>query len=89
MRAFEYVSPTTLEQAVDLLSNKRDATAVLAGGTDLLALMKDEVISPKRIVNLKGIDRLGYISYRKGTELRLGALVTFQQILEHAEVRER
>ena len=51
MRPFEFASPQTREQAVRLLGSDGRA-AVLAGGSDLLALMKDGVETPKRLVNL-------------------------------------
>ena len=53
MQPFEYASPTTNEQAVGLLGTAWGQAEVLAGGTDLLALMKDDVIHPKRLVNIK------------------------------------
>src|SRR6185369_264007 len=55
MRAFEYVSPDKKEQAVSLLSSNWDEALPLAGGTDLLALMKDDIVTPKRLVNIKDI----------------------------------
>src|SRR5436309_15179452 len=58
MRAFEYASATTKEQAVQLLGASWDDAAVLAGGTDLISLMKDDVVHPKRLVNIKEIKDL-------------------------------
>ena len=88
MRAFEYASPTTKEQAVALLGPSPNDSAVLAGGTDLLALMKDEVIAPKRVVDLSGIEELRGIRYDRASGLRLGALATFEELLDHAELRK-
>src|SRR2546430_16712187 len=62
MRPFEYVSPTTKAQAVSLLGASWGGTEILAGGTDLLALMKDDIVSPKRLVNIKNIRDLRGIS---------------------------
>lgn len=87
MRAFEYASPTTKQQAVGLLSSRWGETEVLAGGTDLLSLMKDEVVSPKRLVNIKQIRELQGITFNPKTGLRLGALVTIQQVLDDAQVQ--
>lgn len=87
MRGFEYASPTTKEQAVGLLGKDWADADVLAGGTDLLALMKDDVVSPKRLVNIKDIHELrGITVSSKG--LRIGALVTIQELTDHAQVRE-
>ena len=63
MNAFEYASPSTKKNAVELLSEKPDKTVVLAGGTDLLSLMKDNVAAPERVVSIKSIGDLGGISY--------------------------
>jgi len=85
MRAFEYANPTTKEQAVGLLGSSWGDAEVLAGGTDLLALMKDDVVHPKRLVNIKGIHELGGINPSK-TSLRIGATVTIQQLIDNAQV---
>ena len=58
MRPFEYVSPSSRAQAVSLLGTAWGNTEILAGGTDLLALMKDDVVAPKRLINIKEIKDL-------------------------------
>lgn len=88
MRAFEYASPTTKEQTVALLGNKWGEIEVLAGGTDLLSLMKDDVSQPKRLVNIKGIKELQGIQYVPAKGLRMGALVTLQELVENAAVKK-
>src|SRR5882672_10308952 len=49
MRAFEYASPASLDQAIRLLGNSWDDAAPLAGGTDLICLLKDDIVAPKRL----------------------------------------
>jgi xanthine dehydrogenase YagS FAD-binding subunit len=85
MQAFEYVSATKKEQVAPLLA---DRGSILAGGTDLLALMKDDVVAPKRLVNIKQIDALRGISYQPGNGLRIGALVTIAELAADAGVRQ-
>jgi xanthine dehydrogenase YagS FAD-binding subunit len=87
MQAFEYANPTTLQEALGLLSSKWGEADVLAGGTDLLSLMKDYLATPKRLVNIKGIKELGGIQTSK-TGLRIGSTVTLEELLENAEVRK-
>jgi xanthine dehydrogenase YagS FAD-binding subunit len=87
MQKFEYASPTTIQQAVALLGNEWGAAEVLAGGADLLALMKDFIVTPKRLVNIKDIKELKGIQMSGGA-LRLGALTTFEEILDHAQVKQ-
>ncbi len=88
MRAFEYVSPNTKEQAVSLFGASWSDAEVLAGGTDLLALMKDEVVAPKRLVNIKGIAELGGVRFDAASGLRIGALATFEDVLGDVAVRK-
>jgi len=85
MRPFEYASPTTKEQAVGLLGPTWGQAEVLAGGTDLLALMKDDVVHPKRLVNIKEIKEM---SGAKQTPqgLRIGALITLGELADNANV---
>jgi xanthine dehydrogenase YagS FAD-binding subunit len=88
MRAFEYAGPTTKEQAAALLGDKWDEIGILAGGTDLLSLMKDDVSKPRRLVDIKGIKEMQGIRHAPATGLRIGALVTLQELLEHAAVKK-
>ena len=85
MRAFEYASPATKEQAISLLGSNWDEAEVLAGGTDLLSLMKDGCAAPKRLVNIKEIRELRGISMGAGG-LRIGALATVQELLDNRAV---
>src|SRR5437868_2539505 len=87
MHAFEYASPKTRDQAVHLLAGSWDQNAVLAGGTDLLSLMKDDVVAPKRVVNIKSIKELGGISHG-ANGLRVGALTTLGDIADNGQVQQ-
>ena len=89
MQAFEYASPSTKEQAASLLGSRWEDAAVLAGGTDLMSSMKDTLMAPRRLVDIKSIKELGGIEYNASSGLRLGALVTFEALLAHAEVRKQ
>jgi xanthine dehydrogenase YagS FAD-binding subunit len=84
MQPFEYASPKTREQAVQLLA--APGAAVLAGGSDLLALMKDGVETPKRLVNLKAVEGLTGVRAEKGGGLRIGALTTLDALAADASL---
>lgn len=88
MRAFEYASPASKEEAVKLLSSTAGKTAVLAGGTDLLSLMKDEIVTPGRVVNIKSVDGLGGISYSSRSGLKIGALLKLDELEANDRVRK-
>ncbi len=83
MRSFEYASPATVKEAVALLAPKWGDTELLAGGTDLVALMKDYVITPRRVVNIKKLSGLSSITYKAGNGLTIGALVTLDELAKH------
>jgi xanthine dehydrogenase YagS FAD-binding subunit len=87
MNNFEYVNATTLAEATAALGSSWSDAVVLAGGTDLLGLMKDYVMSPKRLVNIKNIRELGGIS-KSGAGLRIGAAVTFDELAANPLVRQ-
>jgi xanthine dehydrogenase YagS FAD-binding subunit len=86
MQAFEYANPTTVQEAAGLLGKSWQDANLLAGGTDLLSLMKDYVQTPKRVVSLKGIKELEGIQKTSGG-LRIGALVTLDELMRNAEVK--
>jgi xanthine dehydrogenase YagS FAD-binding subunit len=85
MQAFEYANPATVQEAVALLGAGWGETDVLAGGTDLLSLMKEDLHTPKRVVNIKNIKELDGIR-KSGQGLRIGALVTMDELAKSAEV---
>jgi xanthine dehydrogenase YagS FAD-binding subunit len=86
MQAFEYASPKTLKEAQALLGASWSDAMVLAGGTDLISMMKDYTASPKRVVNIKEIAELGGIR-ASGTGVRIGATVTIDELASNAAVR--
>jgi xanthine dehydrogenase YagS FAD-binding subunit len=86
MHPFEYANPKTLKEAVGSLGASWNDAAVLAGGTDLISLMKDQVVSPKRVVNIKNIAELGGVQVR-GKDLRIGATATFDELSQSSALR--
>lgn len=93
MKAFEWASPATINEAVQLLksapvtSDIDEAARPIAGGQDLLTTMKDYSTRPSRVVNLKGIRGLDRIQGNARTGLTIGALVTLSQLEENPVVR--
>jgi xanthine dehydrogenase YagS FAD-binding subunit len=84
MRPFAYSNPATLEAALGALG---PAARPLAGGTDLLTLLKADLPAPERLVNVKALLPRGIEAKAEGLEI--GALTTLAEIEEHALVRER
>ena len=76
----------TLDPRVTLLDKRWEDAKLLAGGTDLLSLLKDNVQTPQRIVNLKGVKELEGVS-KTAAGLRIGALVTLDELASNADVK--
>jgi xanthine dehydrogenase YagS FAD-binding subunit len=91
MQSFEWVDAESVEQAVSLLGETTERQPVMAkaGGMDLLDLMKNGVVSPHRVVNLKSIKGLDGVRFDAKQGLELGALVTLARIAREPEVRGR
>ena len=87
MRPFEYVSPKTQAQAFSLLGTSWGENEILAGGTDLLALMKEDVVRPKRLVNIKTVGDLHGNQRLSGGGWRIGALTTLGDLAELPAIR--
>lgn len=87
MRQFEYTAPQSTQQAIGLLGHNWEQAQILACGTDLLALMKDDVESPKRVVNIKQIPGLDGIQYNATGGLRIGSLTKLAEVADNADVR--
>ncbi|MGB7543691.1 MAG: FAD binding domain-containing protein [Burkholderiales bacterium] len=81
----------TVADAMLTQSGQPGTTAVIlkAGGIDLLDLMKEGLLSPRRVVNLRDIPELGRIVEDPGGALRIGSMVTLAQLAEHPLVRAR
>ncbi|HEY7623425.1 MAG TPA: xanthine dehydrogenase family protein subunit M, partial [Candidatus Limnocylindria bacterium] len=77
MNAFSYARPRALADALRLL---RNGAMALAGGTDLLGLMKEGLTSPDTLVDLTGIEGLRGWSHAKGRGLRIGALTPLVEL---------
>lgn len=80
MNAFTYTSPTVLRSALQLLTKSSGKAVLLAGGTDLLALLKDDIVAPAQLINIKGIRSLQAFTIDRHTGLRAGCLITLNDL---------
>ncbi|HZO30211.1 MAG TPA: xanthine dehydrogenase family protein subunit M [Chloroflexota bacterium] len=92
MRTFEYVRASTLDEAPALVDGEHtpeNGTRFLAGGTDLLTLMKADVVQPSLLVDIKRTEGLPRGIEETKDGLTLGALVTLGEIERHPGIAER
>ena len=88
MRNFDYLEPTTVDEACALLKQHGSEAKVFAGGAHVTILMKQGLIEPKSLVNIKKIPELKGIRYNGVEGLVIGALVTHRELEISTLVRE-
>jgi CO/xanthine dehydrogenase FAD-binding subunit len=82
---FEYDEPSSIQETVDILAEHGDRARLLAGGTDLIIMMRRGRISPKHVISLWGVP--GLDSLRGNGETTIGALTTHRTIEQWVAVR--
>ncbi|MFQ5793292.1 MAG: FAD binding domain-containing protein, partial [Acidobacteriota bacterium] len=83
MYRFECFTPGTVEEAISYLADHGEEARPIAGGTALLILMKTQILTPRRLVNLKPLRDLEFIR-PDGDGFRVGAMTTYR-VLERSE----
>jgi carbon-monoxide dehydrogenase medium subunit len=86
MKKFDYLKPKSLEEALSLLNQHGKKAALIAGGTDVIVMMKQKTMSPGVLISLQGIPGLDQIRY-DGT-LRIGAMVTHRALEKSDLIRK-
>ena len=86
MRPFDYVEPATLDEALEILASDPDDTVVMAGGTSLVILMKQDLVRPARVLGLRRLEELREIG-TTDAGLVLGAMATHGALARSRAVR--
>lgn len=88
MPHFNYHQPTTLEQALDLLSRFRASVKVMCGGTDLVPKMRAGMFDTENLVSLSRVPGLSTISYFDSDGLVIGGTARISDVAKDPDVRE-
>ncbi len=90
LRNFKHVSASSLKEATAILSKNNGKSVAIAGGTDLLGVLKDKIHarSPETVVDLKTIPGLNYVKETKNG-LSIGALTTLTEICKNETIRNQ
>ncbi len=89
MKNFDYLEPKTVAEACALLKQHGGEAKVFAGGAHLTILMKQGLLEPKSLVNIKKIAELKGIRYDATQGLIIGALVTHRELETSKLVSEK
>ena len=84
---FEYFKPADLKDATDLLARFGKKAKILAGGTDLVVQMKENIETPDIVIDIKGILKMNEILLEDNT-LFIGACVTFSELIESKIIKK-
>jgi xanthine dehydrogenase YagS FAD-binding subunit len=84
MNRFSFVDCSTVDQA---LAELNDGAVIKAGGIDLLDLMKEGIVTPNKLVNIRNVESLRGITVGDDG-LRLGPLTTLTEITEHSAIQK-
>lgn len=82
---FRYLAPKTVDELCGMMNKYEESCRIMAGGTDMLVRMKDRVLTPRYLIDLKKIGSLNYIHYDAASGLRIGATTTLR-IIENSEI---
>jgi carbon-monoxide dehydrogenase medium subunit len=85
---FDYLEPHTIEEAVSLLSRHNGKAKIIAGGTDLLNLIRTKMIRPEYVVDIGQLPGLDCVKYDDRGALSIGALTTIRTLEMSAELKE-
>jgi xanthine dehydrogenase YagS FAD-binding subunit len=90
MRKFAHIAPRTIEEAVSALQRYGDRASIIAGGTDILGKMKDEILPkyPEALIDIKTIPGLEFLKEEPGV-LRIGPLVRLEDLAKEPRIREK
>jgi carbon-monoxide dehydrogenase medium subunit len=80
MKDFEYFAPKTVEESLSLLSQYKGEAKIIAGGQSMLVVMRQGLLAPEYVIDIKGITALDYLTYDEREGLRIGALTTHRAI---------
>ena len=87
LRKFEYLKPDSIKETISILSQYGGKAQILNGGTDLIIGMRDKIIQPEYLVDIKAIPQLNRITYNKQDGLNIEAAVTLNEISDSKVVQ--
>jgi xanthine dehydrogenase YagS FAD-binding subunit len=87
IRNFAFVKAASTAAAIKALGTQ--GARVMAGGTDLLGCLRDEVFAADRVVSISGLKELVGVSARPDGGVRIGALTTIAEIASNPTIRSR
>ncbi len=86
---FAYFAPKTSGEALNLIGRMGSKAKILAGGTDLLIMMKEKMLKPECLININDVEEFRSISYVPGKGAIIGAAVKISEIEHSLLIKEK
>lgn len=86
---FGYIRPSTVKELVSALAKHKADAKIIAGGTDLVVLLRDKIVRPNYVIDVKGINELCKLSWNEKRGLTIGAAVTLNELLSSDIVKQK
>jgi carbon-monoxide dehydrogenase medium subunit len=86
---FTYLKPGSVKEALQMLAEHQDECKIICGGQSLLIVMRQGLVTPEYVIDLKGLSELNYITFDEKDGLKMGATTTHRAIEKSALVKEK
>lgn len=85
---FNYLRPSGVQEALELLANYKDDCKIICGGQSLLILMRQGLVATEYLIDIKRLDELNFVRYHHEDGLTLGAVTTHRTVEKSGLIRE-
>jgi carbon-monoxide dehydrogenase medium subunit len=86
---FEYHRASSVDEVIGLLKEFGDEAEVMAGGIGLMAFMKERLLSPGHLIDIKDVKELRQVGFTRGKGLTIGSAVTIEEVAANPDVKSR
>ncbi len=88
IRDFVYLKAKTVKEALDLLKEFKENNKIICGGQSLLILMRQGLVAPANLIDIKSIEELSYINFKPKIGLKIGAATTHSEIEKSSIIKK-
>jgi carbon-monoxide dehydrogenase medium subunit len=88
IRDFAYFKASTVKEALDLLEEHKEDCKIICGGQSLLILMRQGLVAPKNLIDIKNVKELSYVNFDPEEGLKIGATTTHRAVEKSPVVRK-
>ena len=86
---FTYLKPGSVKEALQMLAQHQDECKIICGGQSLLIILRQGLVTPENVIDIKGLDKLNYITYDAKGGLKMGATTTHRAIEKSKVIKEK